>query len=76
MDGIEFRNVLQSLNEEDIPGLPPGGGLESKWVDCILMIWYEINLIIYIYICRCTFIAKTFKDLYPEMADSCEMGNY
>jgi hypothetical protein len=30
VDNVDFRNVLQCLREDNISGLPPGGGLESK----------------------------------------------
>ena len=29
---MEFLHVFQALAEEDIPGLPPGGGLSAKYV--------------------------------------------
>ena len=29
---IEFHAVFQRLSEEEIPDLPPGGGLYSKYV--------------------------------------------
>jgi len=29
-DEVEFLHVFQALAEEDIPGLPPGGGLSAK----------------------------------------------
>lgn len=29
-EDVDFRNLVQKLSEEDISGLPPGGGLESK----------------------------------------------
>jgi hypothetical protein len=31
-DGLEFVHVFQTLADEDIPGLPPGGGLSAKYV--------------------------------------------
>jgi hypothetical protein len=31
-DGLEFLHVFQTLADEDIPGLPPGGGLSAKYV--------------------------------------------
>ena len=30
---IEFHAVFQRLSEEEIPDLPPGGGLYSKYVN-------------------------------------------
>ncbi|XP_063222631.1 protein phosphatase 1B isoform X3 [Bacillus rossius redtenbacheri] len=29
-DNLEFLHILQALAEDDIPGLPPGGGLSAK----------------------------------------------
>lgn len=29
-EDIAFRNVVRKLSEQNIDGLPPGGGLESK----------------------------------------------
>lgn len=31
-DGLRFVHVFQTLADEDIPGLPPGGGLSAKYV--------------------------------------------
>jgi hypothetical protein len=31
-DGLQFLHVFQTLADEDIPGLPPGGGLSAKYV--------------------------------------------
>lgn len=30
LEEVGFRNLVQKLGEEEISGLPPGGGLESK----------------------------------------------
>lgn len=32
MGTIYYPNVLLALTQENIEGLPPGGGIESKWV--------------------------------------------
>jgi hypothetical protein len=31
-DAVEFLHVFQTLADEDVPGLPPGGGLSAKYV--------------------------------------------
>lgn len=32
LDDKEFQNVLPMLSEEEFQGLPPGGGLDAKYV--------------------------------------------
>lgn len=32
-DVVEFLHVLRALDEENIPDLPPGGGLSAKYVN-------------------------------------------
>ena len=40
---IEFHAVFQRLSEEEIPDLPPGGGLYSKYVAIYLNIFSSIS---------------------------------
>lgn len=37
LDNKEFQNVLPMLSEEEFQGLPPGGGLDAKYVIIIIL---------------------------------------
>lgn len=50
---IMYPTVLMKLNEENIQGLPPGGGFESKWVFFYIFIFTLIQGRKFVYKINC-----------------------
>lgn len=70
----EYVELLKCLQDkDDIVGLPPGGGLQSKWVFPYLKCVCENVCWLIRFHCRYHVIERTFKEVFPE--SPCEVRN-